>query len=126
MSKWKLRNGCPKELVISIKHTVSQVKENEPGTLFYSVHLDGHNPLATENTVVIPKSDTKEKQTQITFIEMYASKQAFSDHLQGPAFKRFLKDNLHYFYEDPKNPGWPITQTQYLDRISAFIRPQAG
>ena len=126
ISKWKLRNGCPAELASSIKQTVSQVEKAEPGTLLYSVHVDATSPSNGKHSAETDVPDQQIKQTEITFFEIYKNKQSFEAHINGPAFTKFVKQNLHYFHQDPKKPGWPLTQTQFLDRIAAFIRPQAG
>ena len=125
VSKWPLRNGLPSELVDSIKKTVDKVQQTEPGTLLYSIHNDGYNPFAQDTAIDKNNSAGKTRQTDITFFEAYKNDQAFQDHIHGEVFTKFVKENLHYFCEDPKTPGSPKMQTQFLDRIAAFIRPQA-
>lgn len=125
ISKWPLRNGLPDELVDSIKTTVTKVQQTEPGTLLYSVHKNGNNPFAQNTKSDRSIADDNSKQTDVTFIEAYVSDQAFNDHIYGSVFTNFVKENLRFFCEDLKKPGSPQMQTQFLERIATFIRPQA-
>jgi len=37
-SRWKLKDGCPAELMSALERLTSAVRDREPGTLLYSVH----------------------------------------------------------------------------------------
>jgi hypothetical protein len=62
---------------------------------------------------------TKADVSEIVFVESYADVSAFKAHLNGPLFTAFREQNLQYFKEDPTKPGWPITQTVFLDPIAS-------
>jgi quinol monooxygenase YgiN len=127
ISRWKLRDGCAPGLLDGIGEATAAVEKNEPGTLMYSVHLPARNPLAAFGrpiaaTRAIPLAD----QAEVVFFEIYEDADAFSAHLGGAAFRSFLDRYLHCFYTDPANPEMPLTETLFLDRQAAFVRPAAG
>ena len=124
ISRWKLRDGCAPELLDGIREATSVIENNEPGTLMYSVHLPARNPVAAFNRPVtadqaIPLAD----QAEVVFFEIYRDADAFAAHLGGQAFQSFLARYLHCFYPDPANPKMPLTETVFLDRQAAFVRP---
>ncbi len=102
-----------------------QVKKVECDTLMYMVHLPARSPL-DQGRVQPPSSIPLPEQTEVVFVEIYKSAEAFKDHLNGVPFTEFRKQNMQYFCEDPQNPGWPDAKTEFLDRQSAFIREEAG
>ena len=127
ISRWKLRDGCGPELLDGIREATAAVENNEPGTLMYAVHLPARNPVAAFNRPVtsdqaIPPAD----QPEVVFFEIYQDAAAFSAHLGGKAFQSFLARYLHCFYTDPANPKMPMTDTVFLDRQAAFVRPAAA
>jgi quinol monooxygenase YgiN len=128
ISKWKLRNGCPKELQTELKKLAKQVRKEEKGTLMYAVNLQAIPPLDTYNMPINPppKSIPLEEQTEVVFIEIYKDVEAFSTHVNGPTFTKFRKTYLKYFLLDPLKPGWPLNDTEFLIRESVFIRLEAG
>ncbi|HEX5726781.1 MAG TPA: antibiotic biosynthesis monooxygenase family protein [Longimicrobiaceae bacterium] len=128
ISRWKLRDGCPPELADTLRQLAAVVQAQEPGTLAYVVHLGAPDPLAADGAPRQPPAPpyAPAQQTEVVFVEMYRDAEAFSAHLAGDAFKGFVSRNLQHFYEDPETPGRPNAVTVFLERESAFIRPDAG
>ncbi|MCM8535778.1 MAG: antibiotic biosynthesis monooxygenase [Lentisphaeraceae bacterium] len=116
ISKWQLKDGCPKDLQKLLIDIAPKVKDSEDGTLMYSVHLTAKEPSDSASSCDL------EKQTEVTFFEIYKDAEAFTLHVNGPVFTTFRKESLQYFKEDPNNKGWPITQTEFLNIESQFIR----
>lgn len=127
ISKWQLRNGCPRALHDALRAVAEQVKKTEQDTWMYSVHLPGRPPLNGRRQPYDPPLApiSMQQQTEVVFFEIYKDANAFSAHVNGDVFTRFRTQNINYFYENPDNPGWPLTQTQFLERESAFIRKAA-
>lgn len=128
VSKWKLKNGAPQQLIENLKAVADKVKQSEPDTLMYLVNLPAPPPLGNNNQPQCPPpaSIPPEQQKEVVFMEIYRDAEAFSRHINGPVFTAFRKANIQYFQESPANPGWPVTDTEFLARESAFIRPDAG
>jgi hypothetical protein len=128
ISRWKLKNGCPAELLHALKRVAAEVKASEPDTLLYSVHLTAQSPLnASRQPIEPPVAPVAlEEQAEVVFFEVYRDADAFARHVNGEVFTRFREDNIRYFYEDSANPGWPNTVTEFLDRKSAFFRMKAA
>jgi quinol monooxygenase YgiN len=128
ISKWKLRNGMPPELAEALRDVATIVQAQEPGTLVYSVHLSAASPLCADRNPLHPPPTgvPPELQTEVIFFEVYADADAFAAHVNGPIFTSFRTANIQYFYEDPANPGWPNTDTPFLERLAAFFRPEAN
>lgn len=127
-SQWELLDGCPPELKCELDGLAEKVKQAEPDTWMYLVHLQAPDSLdANGNPIEPPPLPIPlSKQTLVTFVEIYADAQAFSRHIKGEVFLSFLKDFGKYFKPDPNNPGWPITHNGSYTRVSGFIRAQAG
>lgn len=126
ISKWKLKGGCPEILQRELESLAEKVMA-EQNTLMYLVHLQSCNPLQSDQKVNPEKAEiTPDEQYEVVFFEMYRDAQAFSDHVTGPSFTSFRKNFIQYFYRDPANPEWPVTENTYLTRESGFIRPEAG
>lgn len=124
ISRWKLRNGCPDELLVGIRAAVAAVRDAEPGTLAYTVHLGRPDPLDAAGDPIQPAPKTAESnQSEVVFIECYADAEAFATHLAGPAFRSFRNAYLKYFYTDPTNPDMPLAETVFLTNGASFIRP---
>ena len=102
--------------------------KEEEGTLMYVVNLQAIPPLDTYNkpTEPPPPPIPLQEQTEVVFLEIYKDVETFSAHVNGPTFTKFRKTYLKYFLLDPLRPGWPLNDTEFLSRESAFIRPQAG
>jgi len=123
-SKWKLKKGLTPELLHDLATAAENIQSSELGTLMYLIHLEAPFPLDDSGDVISPPPSAipNNKQTDITFIETYQDAQAFSNHLTGEPFTRFREKNLKYFKEDPKKPGWPISETHILELDAGFIR----
>lgn len=128
ISKWKLKNGVPPDILANLTAVASKVEQSEPGTLMYLVNLPALSPLDKNRQPQCPppKPIPPAEQKEVVFMEIYRDAQAFSDHVNGPVFTAFRKANIQYFQEDPNSPGWPLTDTDFLGRESAFIRAAAG
>jgi len=124
ISKWKLKNGCPVELVEELKQLAHKVEESEEGTLMYIVNLQAASPLGTDSNPVVPgpAEIPPEKQTEVIFIEAYRDATAFNEHIKGQVFTEFKNKTLKYFQPDPESKDWPLTETEFLTRQSDFIR----
>ena len=126
ISRWKLRDGCAPELLDGIREAVADIEKGEPGTLLYSVHLPALNPLAAFDRPISSKRTIPlAEQAEVVYFEIYEDADAFSAHVNGPAFRSFLDHYLHCFYTDPANPKMPLTETLFLDRQASFTRPAA-
>src|SRR5437588_7699689 len=78
-----------------VAETASKIKENEPGTLIYTVHKVKDAPLSR------------------VFYELYESREAFDAHEQQEHTKRFLAEREQYltgtrveFLEPPTGKGF--------------------
>lgn len=128
ISVWKLRNGCPTELVQALHDVAATVRKAEPDTLGYSVHLVAPAPLGPDRHALVPPPSPipGSDQGEVVFFEIYAGSAAFDAHVNGAVFTAFRQANMQFFEEDPANPGWPVTVNTYLDRQSAFFRPEVS
>lgn len=128
ISKWKLRNGVPNALAAALRDVAATVQAEEPRTLVYSVHLSAPSPLGPDREPLDPPPNFLpcDQQTEVVFFEVYVDADAFAAHVNGPVFTAFRKANIQYFYEDPANPGWPNTETPFIERQSAFFRSDAN
>ncbi|MCM8531930.1 MAG: antibiotic biosynthesis monooxygenase [Lentisphaeraceae bacterium] len=124
ISKWQLKDGCPDSLQKVLIDLAYKVESSEKGTLMYSVHLKTTEPSSTteSSSTTTGQCEHSPAQTEVTFFEIYKDAEAFNTHLNGPVFTKFRKDTLQYFKEDPKNAGWPKTETEFLKIESQFIR----
>ncbi len=120
ISRWKLKNGCPADLVTTLESLADKVKAAEPDTLLYSVNLQARSPLNQPSQLPAPIPGSQ--QTEVDFFEIYKDAQAFAHHINGPVFTQFREQNIQHFYEDPEKPGWPNTETVFLDKQSMFVR----
>ncbi|HAX75432.1 MAG TPA: hypothetical protein DCY88_06295 [Cyanobacteria bacterium UBA11372] len=127
VSKWKLRNGCTEELLTALEELVENTK-TESGVLMYIVHLQAPTPIDSQGKPLSPPPPPipLEKQEEIVFVESYENVEALSQHIQSQTFISFLESNFKYFQEDPHNPGFPQTETEFLDRRFGFIRPESN
>ena len=97
----------------------------ESGVRMYLVNLPAPNPLDSQGKPLSPPPPAMplDKQEEVVFIESFVTFDALSQHLQSEAFRTFLKSNLQYFQQAPNNPGYPLTDTEFLDRKCSFIAP---
>ncbi len=122
ISKWKLKNGCPPELIKALEELTESTR-HEPGVLVYLVNLQALFPIDSSGNPLCPPPPPipLNNQTEIIFIESYSSVEAFSEHLKSPTLNNFLENNLRYFDEDPQNPGSPKTEIQFLDQRFSIV-----
>lgn len=127
ISRWELLEGCPVLLKSELDGLAEKVRAAEPDTLMYLVHLQAPGPLdAQSNPIEPPPAPIPlAEQNEVIFVEIYKNEVAFSRHVNGPIFQAFLKGYSHYFKQDPKRPGWPITKNASLERVCGFIRDAA-
>ena len=124
ISKWKLKNGCPPELLTALQELAAQVRRDEPGTLLYLVNLEASDLLGPGGKPLKnpPPPVGGHEQTQVVFVEAYRDVEAFEQHVKGAAFAGFLQANLKHFYESPSSPGWPNSETLFYRREATVVR----
>ncbi|KJZ51351.1 MULTISPECIES: putative quinol monooxygenase [Pseudomonas] len=127
ISRWELLDGCPLDLKQALDGLAERVREKEPDTWMYMVHLQAPAPLDADNNPIEPPLPAipLAQQTEVTFVEIYKDESAFSRHVKGSVFQSFLKEYSHYFKQDPARPGWPATLNTTLARVSGVIRDAA-
>jgi quinol monooxygenase YgiN len=122
-SRWKLKDGCPSELASALEELTAAVRNQEPGTLLFSVSLPGSHPpigpppdyrVSDDPEAVLPAAASA-----ILFFEIYRDAEAFSEHLRG-AFTEFLSQHRDFFATPWQ--GHPRPETTYLDPRSLFVR----
>jgi uncharacterized protein len=122
-SRWKLKDGCPSELLAALDKLSTAVREREPGTLVYTVQLPAPCPpigpppdyaVCDDPDVIVPV-----EQNQLVFYEVYRDAEAFSEHLRGPV-RDFMRENRHYFVTPWQ--GHPRPEVVYLEPQSLFVR----
>lgn len=126
VSRWKLKNGCPAEMMAGLQELSASVKRDEPGTLLFSVNVPtGNPPIGPPPEYAVDKavSDAEwkiapDKQSEIVFFEVYRDAEAFGKHLSGP-FADFLKTYRHFF-QTPWQ-GHPRPETIYLDPKLCYV-----
>lgn len=123
ISRWPLADGCPDDLVQALKALAEDVCAHEPDTLVYTVHVRAPDPLDPRHRPIHPPPPpiAPSRQPEVVFFEVYRDADAFARHVTGPIFTRFRIDYLHYFVEDGSNPGWPRTETPFLERLAGFV-----
>ena len=128
ISRWELLDGCPTNLKCELDCLGDKVRQVEPDTLMYLVHLQAPGPLDPYNNPLEPPPSPipVAEQKEVIFLEIYKDEVAFSRHVNGPVFQAFLKEYGKYFKPDPDRTGWPITKNDVMTRISGFIRESAA
>jgi len=123
LTRWKLKNGCPPELLKKLNSLCAQVLAEEPGTLLYGINLPGSFPPIgpAPEYEVCDASDLKAdaSEDEIVFFEVYEDAEAYSKHLQGAA-PLFIQENIRYF----KTPwqGHPRPQVLHLNPQAFLVR----
>lgn len=122
IARWYVREGQQAAAVAALQALADEVRSTEPDTLMYLVHT----PDAAQASLPPPTD------TEILFVEAYASMEAFYAHLNGPAFTNFVKQYGGLFqYATGTTSGGatesiPFVQVEWLDRQAGFIRGQAA
>lgn len=119
-SNWWIKPGHEKKVAPLLKKLAKKVEKEEPGTLMYLVHF----PINDFTNSLGFVSEPVTRPGAVTFVETYASWQAFKDHVEGPIFTGFVKKYGHHFVqaavkkgEDPK----PFTQVVFMDKVAGFL-----
>lgn len=122
IARWYVREGQQAAAVAAVRALAEEVRAAEPDTLMYLVHV----PDMAESSLPPPTD------TEVFFVEAYASMDAFYAHLNGPAFTNFVKRYGRLFQyatgttAEGAAASIPFVQNQWLDRQAGFVRPQAA
>jgi predicted enzyme related to lactoylglutathione lyase/quinol monooxygenase YgiN len=116
ISKWIFRKGREKEGLAALEKLATEVLANEPGTLMYRVHT----PVVDRRD--LPDSLPASVPQEVVFYETYANAQAFTDHVKGPLFTRFVEKHGALFLGPSDTPGKPFIQVQFLELQTGFTR----
>ena len=123
ISRWKLKNGCPPPFAAALEALTAAVRDTEPGTLVYSVHLPGpHPPIGPPPDYGVdhdPDLAQPVPATHVVFFEVYRDAEAYSEHLRG-AVTEFMRANRDFF--DTPWQGHPRPETTYLDPRCLLVR----
>jgi quinol monooxygenase YgiN len=124
VSRWKLKAGMDDQLLATLQKLAAEVEASQSGTLMYRINLPAPYPLGSHFDPLSPAPPPipLTAQTEVVFIEAYADAQAFAVHVKSQAFNDFLTSTQDYFEQDPKRPGWPVTDTQVLSFQTGFQR----
>lgn len=134
-SNWWIKPGKEKKVIPLLHKLAKKVKDKEPGTLMYTVHTTINQSPRRSNKPpkkrgkrqpsAYFKSEPLTRPGVITFVETYASWNAFNDHVNGDIFQGFLKKYSHLFVQAETEKGKapsPFIQVVFLDREAGFIR----
>ena len=120
-SNWWLKPGNEEKAIPLLNQLAKKVRKSEPDTLMYMVHYPFQEFPAAYNF----KSEPATRPGAITFVECYASWEAFDKHFKGDTFTEFVKNHGYLFVQkeggteqDPK----PFTQVVFMDKKAGFIR----
>jgi len=122
IARWYVRQGQQAAAVAALKDLAGEVLSTEPDTLMYLVHT----PDMTKGSLPPPTD------TEIHFVEGYASMDAFLAHLNGPAFTNFVRQYGSLFQTATgttaggETASIPFVQVEFLDRQAGFVRAQAA
>ena len=118
--KWTIKKGSEKKALKGLKELAKEV-ELEKETLMYLVH--------TPDPIQFTCSDGSEHESlptpssqEVIFFEQYVNEEAFCQHVNGAAFKKFLKNYGDLFLY---SNGEPFVTIEFLKRQAGFIRPEA-
>lgn len=121
-SNWWIKPGLEAEAIPLLKNLAANVLKNEPNTLMYMVHLP---KLEFSEKYKAFKSEPLTRPGAVTFVEAYASWDAFNDHVNGIIFKTFVSNHGHLFVQkdspETKQPN-PFIQVVFMDKIAGFVR----
>jgi predicted enzyme related to lactoylglutathione lyase/quinol monooxygenase YgiN len=115
ISRWSVLPGCEAQAAVALKQLAADVFANEPGTLFYSVHVpETANPAL--RSLPTPSA------ADVVFYESYANTEAFQAHVNGPLFTNFVRTYGALFVAPSSTPGQPLMLVEFLDRTAGFSR----
>jgi quinol monooxygenase YgiN len=118
ISTWTINQGSERRAVDALKNLAQQVYDEEPDTLVYLPHV----PDMTQQSMPTPPS------VQVVFFEIYADKDAFDAHVNGPVFKGFVAEYGSLFLStevtcpDGGGVSNPYTTVEFLQLLNGFIR----
>jgi quinol monooxygenase YgiN len=121
IAKWYIKEGQQQAAVAALQALASEVLSTEPETLMYLVHTPDMSQASLP-----PPTDT-----EIFFVEGYASMDAFFAHLNGTAFTNFVKQYGYLFVVATGTTGGgetvsiPFVEVEFLDRQAGFVREPA-
>ena len=123
LTRWKLKQQCPPELLEKLNDLCAKVLKNEPGTLAYAISLPGSFPPigpAPEYEVFnISEPIKNTPEDELIFFEVYENPEAYSEHLKGVS-TLFIQENIRYF----KTPwqGYPRPEVTHLNPQTFLFR----
>jgi hypothetical protein len=110
---WYILPGCEPEAEQALKQLAIDVREQEPDTLMYVIHT----PLAASVPLYsLPPSSPQ----LVVFFETYRNADAFTRHLTGPVFTKFVTDHQQLF---SAANGHPFNLVSFLETRAGFVRP---
>jgi quinol monooxygenase YgiN len=111
-AKWTILPGNEEKAIEVLKKLAQDVKENEPETLLYMVHV----PNFEQKSLPTPPEG------EVLFWEVYENQEGFLKHLNGPIFTEFVKNYGDLFLSDFSNPPQVFMTTEVLTQIEGFSR----
>jgi len=118
VSRWTIRAGCEPAARKALNAMAQAVRENEAGTLIYTVHLPTRAADPRLISVPVPCAE------EVLFFEMYRDANAFEAHVNGPIFQTFLKESGALFVA-ASGASAPFIQVEFLERLAGFVRDGA-
>lgn len=118
IAKWYVKEGQQGKAVAALQTLAAEGLRNEPDTLMYLVHTPDMSQASLP-----PPTDT-----EIFFVEGYASMDAFFAHLNGPAFTNFVRQYRDLFVAATGTTASGVTvsisfvQVEFLNRQAGFVR----
>ncbi len=115
-SRWFIRSGCEVPALAALTKLAATVRQEEPDTWVYLVHVTPDDDLRLQS---LPPSPPR----QVVFFETYRDHTAFEQHVGGPVFTSFVRDFGKLFVQNAS--GEPYTSVEFMKRETGFVRPQA-
>lgn len=116
LARWTIRAGKEQEALAALTQLAASVQAEE-GTLTYLIHV----PDMMEESLPTPSPQG------VLFLEVYKDRQAFSDHVNGPIFKKFLKEHMDLFLStttmcpEGHEVVAPFVAVEFLQRVAGFV-----
>jgi quinol monooxygenase YgiN len=112
IAKWTILPGNEKKAVAALKKLAKDVKQQEPGTLLYMVHV----PNFKEKSLPTPPAG------EVVFFEIYKDQAAFLKHVGGSIFTNFVKQYGKLFLNDFSATPQVYMSTEVLTQLAGFAR----
>ncbi len=119
-SNWWLKQGNEEMMKPVFKSLAEDILRSEAGTLTYMVNYPVLDFSAAPQFI----SEPFPRPGAITFMERYASWDAFDAHVNGPIFQGFLAKYGQYFVQaapTKEKPVSPFIQVVFLDMVAGFV-----